>query len=337
MHEIKARATQAAQTDILLMLIALGAMSYYYYGLRPVALCALGAFVCFASDALFLRLCGKKREQGDYSAVITGLLLALMMPASIPYSILIVSCLIGIIIGKQAFGGKDCQIFNPAAVGYVFAAVSWGAKMHLYPEPYTKPGLTETLTHGLTNSFSHTFNTRGALTAIDLDALLNNPAGPIGATQILVVLACAVVLIFRRRISILTFAGYIGTYCSVSYVFPSILTEMGRMNAVVYELMTNMLLFGGIFIAADLLTAPTGKAERLIYGILLGALTLVFRRVGDVENGVVYASLLASPFSALMEDYYKYSREALMKGVKFAADKIRTLRSGIKPGGGEVS
>lgn len=336
MHETKARAIQAAQTDILLMLIALGAMSYYYYGIRPLVLCVIGVLVCFVSDSIFLRLCGKKREHGDYSTIITGMILALMMPASISYHILIVSCLVGIIIGKQAFGGKDFQIFNPAAVGYVFAALSWSKQMHLYPEPYTKPALTENLTHGLVNSLSHTFNTRGALSTIDLDLLLNNPAGPIGSTQIIAVMSCAVVLILRRRISWLTFMGYIGAYCAISYIFPSILTDTGRLNSVGYELMTNMLIFGGIFIAADLSGVPTGKAERLLYGILLGLLTLVFRRVGDVENGVVYATLLASPFSALMEDYYNRSRAALIRGVNFVSDKMKVIYFKIKPhGGGE--
>lgn len=325
MHEMKAKATQAAQTDIFLMLAALGAMSYYYYGFRPLVLCALGALVCFGADTGFMRLCGKKRDHGDYSAAITGLLLALMMPASVPYYILIVSCLVGIIIGKQAFGGKDHQIFNPAAVGYVFAAMSWKAGMLLYPEPYTKPELTGTLSHGLTNSFSYIFNTKGASAPIDIDVLLNNPAGPIGATQIIAVSACAIVLIMRRSVSILTFSGFLGTYCFISYLFPSIPTDAGRLTSVGYELMTNMLLFGGIFIASDLRSVPTGFAERIIYGILLGGLTLIFRRVGDVENGVVYASLLASPLSALMEDYYNRSREALLRGLHFIADRVTAL------------
>ena len=335
MHNIKAGAAREAQTDILHTLCALGALSSFYYGMRPIVLCIIGALVCFTADSLFLRLCRKRREHGDLSAVITGLLLAMMMPASVPYYILIISCLTGIIIGKQAFGGNEGQIFNPAAVGYVFAAISWSSAMHSYPEPYSKLPLAGKSLYELTSSLSLTFNTRGAPSVIDLDTLLGNPAGPLGATQIIAVSACAIVLILRRSVSFLTFGGYIGTYGVISYIFPSILNDTGRLNSVGFELITNMLIFGGIFIAADLRSVPTGKAERLIFGILTGLLTLVFRRVGDVENGVVYASLLAAPFSALMEDYYKRSRTALLNGFIFLREKISVLMKKIKPDGGE--
>lgn len=126
MIERKDKSVVSIQLDLLLVLGVLSLMSAWYYGMRAMLVILLSVAVCFGTDILCIKLRGKKWDyKSDLSAVICGFVLALMMPASVPYEILIAADLVAIILGKQAFGGAGKNIFNPMAVGFVFAAFCW--------------------------------------------------------------------------------------------------------------------------------------------------------------------------------------------------------------------
>ena len=289
--------------DFIITLLAILVMSCLYHGARSVVICLISTLSCYFFEAIALKLQGKKIAFQDYSAVITGLIIGLMMPATIKYSMLIIISFVAMIVAKHIFGGSGCEIFNPAAVAYVFAAICWPMQVLRYPVTTTKLSLANYVDVSTVESFSSIFNNGGKMPELSLETVLGYVDGPIACTQIFVVFVCAIVLLLRRSVSVAAFLGFVGSYTAISLVLPAN-TQMDTLSYVFYELTTNMLLFAALFIVSDYRFLPSGAINRFIIGFLTAGFTLIFRRVANIENPVMFAVIITNPFVDVVDNYH---------------------------------
>lgn len=296
----KMKAEKSIYFDLMLTLVPVAFMSYSYYGTRTLILCIIAMLTCLITDYICILLRGKRFSPEDMGSIVTGMIVALMMPASIPYNILILTCFVSIIIGKQVFGGRRNLVFPPAAVGFVFSTISWGKYTMLYPKPYAELDTTFSVSNTLLPSLSSIINSTETVNVLDTDLMLGNFTGPMGATSIIVLAVCALVLMFRRSIAIMTTLGIIGTVATYSFLFP---LGNSPLKYTIYQLVGNMVIFGSIYIASDLRITPSSKIPRLIYGIIIGLFTCYLTRELKVENAIIYATIITCPLAIAMDDY----------------------------------
>ena len=297
--------------DVLLALLPLVVISIYFYGFR--ALIITVSTVLFAD--LFDYLCAralkmKHRAKGDISWLITGLVFSLSMSAAVPYWIAVYGMMFAIVVAKAPFGGYGKNIFNPAAAGIAFVAISFQAQMFVYPQPYLKLPLDMDLSltgFSAENSPAFSLNAGGEPVMRQLDVLLSNYSGPMGATALVVLGACALFLLFRRAASFQTMAAAVASLSTVAFLFPRL--ETSRVFSVGYELIAGIFLFAVVFMASDPVTTPKTGLGRVLFGVWLGVGTMLVRYFGYIELAAVFplliGNVLAPKFDLLAHRLYK--------------------------------
>ncbi|MFA5658088.1 MAG: RnfABCDGE type electron transport complex subunit D [Oscillospiraceae bacterium] len=306
--------------DMLMCLCAMQLMAFYYYGYRTFIVSGLAVAVCCAVDFLFVYYRKRDIKALDISPVVTGLIFALLMPASIHYDILIMSCIIMMIIGKHAFGGVKNQVFNTAAVGYAFAYLCWRDELKLFPVPqnFGQLDLSSNVGNALEHSFTYVVDRVSEPSVSGIDIMLGRFVGPMGATHIVILSICAICLMCRRSISILTFFSSLSSILFAAFLFPPEL-RITRAGSLSYEFVSGAMLFCLIFIASDLNLVPKTKFARFFYGISIGIFTVVFRRFSGIEVPVVFAVIISNTLAGLFDD-----------GAHGAANALKMLWKGIK-------
>lgn len=303
----------ATNNDFIYMTLPLYAMAMYFYGARPLVMgviAALTANLCDRLVAVMRRLPYNKTEN---SSMAYALILALLMPASIRYHILITTVVITVMVGKAAFGGYGVYPFSPPALGFAVAAVSWPTEMFLYPEPFAQLSLWPgDASPPLVDSAAHTLAAGGLPNISIFNLILGNYAGGMGITPALVLLACAAYLWLRKRITLAAPCGFLVTCALFAYFFPR-LGGIGlaapwhfvllRLQIVAYELLSGALLYAAVFLVNDDVTLPRGNFARLAYGIILGIVTMLYRYYGSYDMSVCFVLLavnvLAHPLDRL--------------------------------------
>ncbi len=312
--------------DILFALIPVLLMAVYYFGVRSLFLAAYAIIFSVASDYLCLRLTGQKKWQRyDLSSLISPLILVLILPASIPYWIAIVGVLIANLVAKYPFGGYGKNIFNPAAVAFAILAIGWPDRVFAYPQPFDSLGISSTVQASLGQGIAYRLQLGGAPSISGMDRLLGHFAGPMGATCILVLIACGIYLLARRTISWQIVLGTLGSSALIAFLFPRIL--VGRLDSVSFEMIAGILLFGAVFMASDPVTSPKTGWGKALYGVLLGTLTMLFRYFGKMEITFAYALLLCNAVAPKCDEYMAVA----VKGVKAGC------RALLKKAGSETS
>ncbi|MDF2567389.1 MAG: rnfD [Oscillospiraceae bacterium] len=290
--------------DIVVTLLPILFMAVYYYGLRVLVLSAYAIIFSLISDYLCIRLKGEKKWQKyDFSPIITALIFVLVLPASTPFWLVIIGVLVANVVAKHPFGGVGANIFNPAAVAVAFVTICWPSQVLMYPQPFDALGLQSEVTTQLFRGVAYNLQLGGTPHISFMDALLGNFAGPMGATNILVIVMCGVYLLIRRSVSWQIVLATLSTTTLFAFLIPRIIA--GGKASVVYETISGMLVFGVIFMASDPMTSPKTGFGKALYGIFLGLLTMMFRYLGKIEIGFVYALLIMNALSSMCDVYAK--------------------------------
>lgn len=281
--------------DTILPLIFLLAVSFYYYGLRPIVITAVSVSSCVVFEYLYRRILGKSRSIGDLSAIVTGLILAFCMPVTVPLWFPIVGGFFAIVVVKQLYGGLGKNIFNPAAAAVCFLTVTWPGVMSVFPLP-TK--------HFAALATPHNFETgRTVLSALKdgqlpdnnfFEMLIGYTPGNFGTVAALMVLIAAFVLLYRRIISWRIPVGFLGAVAVAALIFPR--CPSGRLDSAAYELLSGSVIFVAVFMATDPVTSPVTSMGRFLYGVCCGILTVVLRYFGIYPEGAFFALLIMNPF-----------------------------------------
>ncbi len=295
--------------DTAWMALPLMCLSCYFYGARPAALCIVAVVVANLCDRLVSRLRGRDYDAKDYSSESCAVLLAMLMPASIEWYILIVGVLACVLIGKEAFGGYGSYPFHPTAVGYAVAVISWPTQMFRYAQVFTKLPLIISQEITYTTSMSATLKHGGLPIVSDFDLYLGNYVGAIGATSALILATCALLLWVRRDINFPAVFSFLFVSALIVFLFPRqdgltgpiMETLDARLNVVKFEMLAGNLLYGAVLLICEPYTCPKHWLSRILYGGLLGVVAMMFRYYGVYETGVCFAILMMSVFASWLD------------------------------------
>jgi electron transport complex protein RnfD len=297
-------------------------MSVYYFGLPAVLVILACLVTSLASEALMQWILKKPITLSDGSAFLTGLLLALNLPANAPLYIPVVASFVAIMIAKQLFGGLGFNIFNPALVGRAFVLISFAKIMTTFVAPNagflamdaktTATPLVLLKEEGV-SKLIEIYHTKAALYR---DLFLGNRAGSLGETSVIAILLGAAFLMMKRYITWHIPISFIATVGVLTWLFGG---REGLMTGdPVLHMMSGGLMLGAFFMATDYVTGPSVRSAQVVFGICCGALTALIRLKGGYPEGVMFAILLMNCFAPLLDRGMK-SRvfgKAEAKGVK---------------------
>jgi electron transport complex protein RnfD len=272
--------------DVILALLPAMGASVYYFGIRA----ALVILVTVASTMLTEFVTRKwilKRDfrLGDLSAIVTGILLALTLPPSIPLWIAAVGGVLAIFLVKEIFGGLGQNFMNPALGSRVFLFLAWPAAMTAWVQPVMDAVASPTPLAILKGK-----EVAGAVLPQYIDLFLGNRGGCLGETSVLALLIGAAYLILRRVIHVRIPFVYLGTVALLAWIFGD-KTAFFHGN-VLAHLMSGGLILGAFFMATDYATQPIAVKGKWIYAIGLGILTIVIRLYTNYPEGVMFAIIL---------------------------------------------
>ena len=185
--------------DLLWCSVPLIGMAWYYYGPRPVLLLLTGLLTAYLCDCALAPLHGAGYHSHEPSSECFAALIVLMMPATVPYAV-VVAAVIAAVLVKEAFGGEGHYPFHPAAVGMAVAGISWPDAVYQYPAPGVWLPVWGVSDADLVEGMNATLRDGGLPSASTMNLLTGNVSGGLGTTAALVVIACGLFLLVRRRI-----------------------------------------------------------------------------------------------------------------------------------------
>lgn len=281
--------------DVMLALIPVVALSFWifrWYAVVQIGLCML---VCALTELGWKKLAGKPASISDASGPLTGLILGLSLPWSAPLYVPIIGSFMAIALGKMVFGGLGMNLFNPAMVGRAFVMLSFagalGASAYVFPD-----ASSAILTQATPLTIA-----KEAAGGVEMPAFwpifLGTVNGSIGETSALAILLGGAYLLVRRAAAWQIPAGVLAGSIVLALVFQF----AGFSNLTVLQHLTSgSLLFGAFFIATDPVSSPITPKGRLIFGIGIGALTIVLRAFSSYPEGVMFAVLLMNAVVPLL-------------------------------------
>ena len=302
---------------VLVALLPALLVSFFYFGIGAAIVCAVSVASCVFFEWAISRWIMRRSQnsKADFSAVLTGVLLAFNLPSNLPVWIVVVGAFVAIAVGKMTFGGLGCNLFNPALVGRCFLLVSFPAQMTSWPVPGQLLKYTDATTGatplGLMKWAIKSNNPEvlkqlpSELNMLLGDSSLGFGAGALGEVCALALLLGLAYMLWKRVITwhipvsimatVLLFAGILHV-CNPAYENP-----LG-------VLLSGGLLLGAIFMATDYVTSPMTHKGQVIYGVAIGFLTVVIRNWGAYPEGMSFAILIMNAFTPLINFYVKPKR-----------------------------
>jgi electron transport complex protein RnfD len=280
-------------------------MAVYYFGPRAAFVTGLCILTAVLSEHIYQISLRKKSTISDGSAFLTGLLLGLNLPASVPFYIPIVGSFVAIVITKLLFGGLGYNIFNPALIGRAFLLITWPKAMTSWYEPTAKfvamDATTTATPLGLLKEegISHLIEAFGSKVELYKSLLLGSTAGSLGETSVIALLIGAALLLYRGYITWHIPFSYLATVGLLAWVFGG---DTGLFTGdPVIHLLSGGLMLGAFFMATDYVTCPSIRKGQIIFGIGCGAITMLIRLKGGFPEGVMFAILLMNCFAPLID------------------------------------
>lgn len=272
-------------------------------------LCLTAAFTAMLCDHLVAWLRHRPCDKTENSSIPSALVLVLLLPATVHYYVVVVSVAVAILLGKHAFGGYGHYPFNPAAFGYAVAAVSWPGEVFLYPVPFTTMSVLDTGSATVMESVSHTLRAGGVPNVDTFDLILGNYAGPIGATSVLILVACAMYLWMRRDITLGIPFGFLLSCALVAFLPACEHAGAGAALAVsghppalaqIRDALRRAY-FAAVFLVNEPVTRPKNTRAHFVYGMILGFMTMMFRYFGSYDTGVCFAVLAVNALAGYLD------------------------------------
>ena len=285
-------------------------MACFLYGVRPLLLCGIAVLTGNLCDRLVSLLRRRVYQAGDFSNESFALVIALLMPVTVDIYVLIAAVLAGVLIGKEIFGGYGSYPFNPAAVGYVVAAVSWPEQVFRYPQPYTSIPLWDASMVPVSSTIEDTLRSGGMLNIRSLVLSLGEYAAPMGTGAALVILACGLFLWTQKDAHMSASVSFLLTCALIAFFFPRqagladsavLANVLPRLQCVRDELLTGAILFSAVFLLNEPYTCVHHRMGRILYGVLVGVVSMGFRYYGVYETGVCFALLVVNSVSAWID------------------------------------
>ena len=293
-HITNHTSTRGLMLNVCIALLPALVASTLIFGARALLVTGVTVAACVGFEALYCVVMKKPVPVGDFSAVVTGMILAFNLPATIPLWIAIIGAFVAIVVAKQLFGGLGCNFANPAITGRVFLLLSFGGDMTTWVKPFyyqgnnfivkllmDNPRIPDGVT-GATPLASGNANL--------LDLFLGNVGGSLGETSALALLIGGIFLLVMGIISWHTPVAYLGGL-AVLELFYTIATG-GEITDVLYALLSGGVILGAFFMATDYVTTPITGTGKLIFGLGCAVLTFVIREFANMPEGCSFSILL---------------------------------------------
>ena len=303
---VRARMTTAKIMQLVVIaLLPAALMGIYNHGLKALAVLVVSTGSAALAEWLYDYFMHKKNTVRDFSAVVTGLLIGLNMPAGIPLWIPVLGSIFAIIVVKQLFGGLGQNFMNPALAARCFLMISFAGKMTDFSVSDSFKGAVDGVTGAtpLAALRDHGFVAGSSVPVKNL--IFGNIQGTIGETSALAILIGAVILLAFKVIDLKIPLTYIGSF-AVFVIFYMLGTGKGfDVNYLFSHLFGGGLMLGAWFMATDYVTTPITPKGQLIYGCCLGVVTAIFRLFGGSAEGVSYAIIFCNLLVPLIEKVTK--------------------------------
>lgn len=288
--------TRRIMIDVVIALLPAVIFGAYFFGLRTLLVIAVTVLACVASEYIVRKIMKREETIGDFSAVVTGLLLALNLPPTIPLWIAAVGGVIAIVIVKQLFGGLGQNFMNPALGARVILLISWAG----YMTGWVAPGTDAVSSATPLGILKEGAEASAAALPGYLDLFIGNVGGCIGETSVLALLIGAIYLILRRVITLEIPLTFIGTVALFTWIFGGNTLFTGDF---VYHILSGGLMLGAFFMATDYVTSPVTRKGKIIMGIGCGLLTAVIRLYANYPEGVSFAIIIMNVVVPLIDRY----------------------------------
>lgn len=294
--------------DVIIALIPALAVSFYFFGWGAFVVTLTSVAACMLFEWLISRFLMGRKELTilDGSAILTGLLLALNVPSTLPLWIIVIGALVAIGIGKMSFGGLGSNIFNPAIVGRVMLLISFPVQMTSYPMPR---GAEATLdaTSGATPLAIAKGIVRGSdgFTMDKLPSLLDNFLGSVGGSlgevSAVALLIGFAYLLIRKVITWHIPVAIIATVAIFAGIM--ILVNPELYAGPLFHILSGGLLLGAIYMATDYVSSPMSNSGMLLYGVMIGIITMLIRLFGAYPEGMSFAILFMNGIVPIINRY----------------------------------
>lgn len=292
--------------NVIIALMPAYLAGIWYFGVGALIVSCVAMASCVAFEWLISKFLLKKQPQiNDLSALLTGLLLGMNLPSSLPWWMVVIGSLIAIGIGKMSFGGLGNNLFNPALVGRVFLLISFPAAMTTWPipAPFTFDGSVDALTAATPLAYIK----EGIFTTFtEMEMFLGNIGGSFGETSSAALLLGLVYLLATRTISWHIPVSILGTVLIFTGIMHGI--DPCTFASPLLHITSGGLLLGSIFMATDYVTSPMTKTGQIIFGVGIGLITMVIRLFGSYPEGISFAILIMNAVVPLINRYIRPKR-----------------------------
>ena len=307
--------TRSLMLDVIIALLPALAMSVYVFGVTALisAIVSVAGAVFF--EWLYRKLLKKPQTIGDLSAALTGLLLSMVCPPTLPYWMLIVGDFFAIFLVKQLYGGMGKNFLNPALAGRAALVACYASAMTTWAAPRGVDAVTAATPLAMMKAGE--FEALTAQYSVS-DMFVGFIGGSVGEVSAMMLLIGGVYLIIRKVISWHIPVAYIATVAVLTFLFPQ---GNDAMQWMLYNVFGGGLMLGAFFMATDYVTSPVTKKGQLIFGFGCGALTVFIRYFGSYPEGVCYSILVMNCVVWIIDKYTKPTRFGVDKSKKEGAAK----------------
>lgn len=295
--------TNRIMLDVILSLLPALAVGIIRFGPRAAMVALIGVTSAVVAEWLYHIVTKTRNTIVDRSAMVTGLLLSMTLPATVPYWQVALGGFFAIICAKALFGGLGQNIFNPALAGRAFILLIYPAGVTIFKGVDGVSAATP-LHHMIMNEFPE---------QSIFGMFMGSSMGSIGEISSFALLLGGVYLVWRKVISARIPVAYISTVAVLTLVFHKMDAPLLWMG---YHLVSGGLMLGAIFMATDYATSPVTAGGQILYGIGCGILTVIFRYFGLYPEGVTYAILIMNAVVWIIDRYTLPRRFGVRKGGK---------------------
>ena len=318
-HMVSPTDTTKIMGTVMLALMPALAVGIYQFGIRALILTVVCVVACVGFEYLFNLIMKRPQTVGDLSAAVTGLLLAMNCPSSLPYGIAIVGCFAAVIVVKQLFGGLGQNLVNPAVTARVFMFIAFATEMTTWPvsrvtslsqdSMVAVDGVDAMTAATALGQLGHGDGTLGSVTYSNLDLFLGNCGGCLGEVSALALLIGGLFLIWRKIISPIIPLTFLATVFVLGFIW-------GGLDGAIFHIVAGGVMLGAFFCATDYVTSPTLPMGKVIFGIGCGLFTMLIRVFASYPEGVSFAILLMNILVPFIDNFCEGKKFPLPKKEK---------------------
>ena len=289
-HARSSRTTTGIMLDVIIALIPAVVMSAVYFGSRALVLTAVTTLTAVLAEYCCRKVMKRSNTLTDLSAIVTGVILALNLPATLPLWMAAIGSIIAIVVVKQMFGGLGQNFVNPAITARIILMVSFPTAMARWIAPFESAWSADAVTAA--TPMAQLAGTHGNLSAVEglpslMDMFLGKTGGSMGEVCALALLAGGIYLMIRRVISPTIPLVFIGTVAVCSLIYGK-----GSLTFTAYEILGGGLFLGAFFMATDYTTSPLTFKGKIIFALGCGLITSLIRLFGSLPEGVSFSIIL---------------------------------------------